>query len=255
MNISDQELEIFSRNLILKEFNAKSFKNLQNQKISIVGMGGIGCPASLYLVATGIKKLKVIDGDIIEKTNLNRQLLYSLKNIGESKTKIAKKKLSGINPECHITSIPYNINSTNISKYLKGSSLVIDSTDNWNTMTLINEFCVKNSIPLISSSAIGFDSQVILFKNKKNQHLCLECIFPDNDETNLPRCDTVGIIGTAAGIAGLIVAQKTINFFLGNQSNDKCITMFNTKSLKIDRLSLKKNNNCRLLKKNSTNKH
>ena len=255
MNVSEQELEIFSRNLILKEFDEKSFKNLQNKKISVVGMGGIGCPASLYLVATGIKKLNLIDGDNIEKTNLNRQLLYSIKNIGEYKTKIAKKRLKDINPECQISSIPYNINSKNISKYLKDSSLVIDTTDNWNTMILINEFCVKNSIPLISSSAIGFDSQVILFKNKLNQHLCLECIFPNNDETNLPRCDTVGIIGTAAGIAGLIVAQKTINFFLGNQTSDTFITMFNTKSLKIDSLTLKKNNNCRLLKINSPNKH
>ena len=94
MNISEQELQIFSRHLILKEFDEKLFENLQNQKITIIGLGGIGCPASQYLVATGIKMLKLIDGDSIQKTNLNRQLLYSIDDIGKSKTVIAKKKIT-----------------------------------------------------------------------------------------------------------------------------------------------------------------
>ena len=85
MNISEQELQIFSRHLILKEFNEKSFKFLQKQKITIIGLGGIGCPAAQYLVSAGIKKIKLIDGDIIQKTNLNRQILYSIKDIGKSK--------------------------------------------------------------------------------------------------------------------------------------------------------------------------
>ena len=131
MSISEQELQIFSRHLILKEFNEKSFNYLQKQKITIIGLGGIGCPAAQYLVSAGVKKLKLIDGDIVQKTNLNRQILYSIKDIGKSKVKIAKKKLNNINPECNIDVIFSPLESKNINKYLNNSSLIIDATDNW----------------------------------------------------------------------------------------------------------------------------
>ena len=250
MNISEQELQIFSRHLILKEFNEKSFNNLQKQKITIVGLGGIGCPAAQYLISAGIKKIKLIDGDFIQKTNLNRQILYSFKEIGKFKAKIAKKKLSGINPECNIKAISSYIKSNNINKYLNNSSLIIDATDNWKTMTLINKYCVNASIPLVSSSVIGFDSQITLFNNAPKKHLCLQCVFPNKEEIDLARCDSVGVIGTAAGIAGLIVAQKILNFFLENKL-DNFMTMINIKSLKIDNLKIKKNNSCQYFKKNN----
>ena len=165
MNISEQELQIFSRHLILKEFNEKLFNNFQKKKIAIVGVGGIGCPAAQYLVAAGIKILKLIDGDLIQKTNLNRQILYSIYDLGKSKAKTAKKQLYGTNPECKIEAISAHLDSKNINKYLYNSSLVIDATDNWKSMILINQYCVNQSIPLISSSTVGFDSQITLFNN------------------------------------------------------------------------------------------
>ena len=250
MNISQQELQIFSRHLILKEFNEKLFNNFQKKKITIVGLGGIGCPAAQYLVAAGIKILKLIDGDEIQKSNLNRQILYSISDIGKLKTKISKKKLQGLNPECNIKTIPAYIDSKNINKCLRNSSLVIDATDNWKSMILINEYCVSQSIPLISSSAVGFDSQITLFNNLPTEHLCLQCIFTNKKEPGLARCDSVGILGTATGIAGLIVAQKTINFFLEKKLYN-IMTMVNLKNLKIDNLKIKKNDKCQYLKKNN----
>ena len=249
MTISEQELQIFSRHLILKEFNEKFFQNLQQQKIIIVGLGGIGCPAAQYLVASGIKQLKLIDSDVIQINNLNRQILYSIKDIGKLKSKTAKKKLLNINPECNIIALSNYLDENNISDYLKDCSLIIDATDNWKSMILINKYCVNHSIPLISSSVVGFDSQVILFKNSPEDHLCLQCIFPNNQEPNLARCDSVGVLGTATGIAGLIVAQKTINYFLEKKIDDKHITMVNTKSLKIEKMRIKKNLDCQCLQK------
>ena len=250
MNISEQELQIFSRHLILKEFNEKLFNNLQKKKITIVGLGGIGCPAAQYLVAAGIKILKLIDGDLIQKTNLNRQILYSIYDIGKSKAKTAKKKLHGTNPECKIDTISTHLDSKNINKYLYNSSLVIDATDNWRSMILINQYCVNQSIPLISSSTVGFDSQITLFNNLSTEHLCLQCIFPYNKEPNLARCDSVGVLGTATGMAGLVVAQKTINFFLEKRL-DNIMTLVNVKTFKIDNLKIKKNVKCQYLEKNN----
>ena len=247
MSISEQELEIFSRHLILKEFNEKSFNNLQQQKVTIVGLGGIGCPAAQYLVSAGIKKLKLIDADFIQKNNLNRQILYSIKDVGNYKSETAKKKLLNINPNCNINALSYYLDSKNIDKFLKDSSLVIDATDNWKSMILINKYCVNHSIPLISSSVVGFDSQVTLYKNSPDEHLCLQCLFPNNKEPDLSRCESVGVLGTATGIAGLIVAQKTINLFIEKKKDDNYITMVNIKSLEISNIKIKKNVNCQCL--------
>ena len=111
-------------------------------------------------------------------------------------------------------------------------------------MALINNYCVKNSIPLLSSSVIGYDGQVILFKNKKKHHLCLNCLFPNQNEPNLPRCDTVGVLGTAAGLTGLISAQLIINFFIKNHENIEKLIMINSKLMRIDYISVKQNENC-----------
>jgi len=249
MKISEQELKIFSRHLILKEFNEKFFNKLQKQSVTIVGLGGVGCCIAQYLVATGIKKLKLIDGDKIDKTNLNRQILYSIQDIGKLKTEISKKKLLGINPECKITTINKFLNSKNLDNYLNKSSIIIDATDNWKSMLLTNKYCVKKSKPLISCSVLGFDGQVILFKNRLKKHLCLQCIFPNKNEPDLARCETVGILGTAAGMTALIATQKLINFFLPKKNNKDYITMINLKTLLIDHILIKKNISCQYLKK------
>lgn len=251
MNISNQELNLFARQLILKEFNEKVFEKIQSQHVTLVGLGGIGCPAAQYLLATGVKKITLIDGDIVQLSNLNRQILYSINDIGKKKVDVAKIKLQGINPNCQIVNIPTKLTEDNLHNSLMKSSLVIDTTDNWSSMLLINEYCVQNFIPLISSSVVGYDGQVILFKNKKNHHLCLNCIYPNKDEPDIARCDRVGILGTTAGLTGLTVAQTVINFFTNSYENFNKLIMINSKTLKIDHIKVKENIKCICNKTNS----
>ena len=144
----------------------------------------------------------------------------------------------------NINIISTMLSEKNIFQHLSNASLVIDTTDNWRSMVLINEYCVKNSIPLLSCSVIGYDGQIILFKNKKRRHLCLNCIYLNQNEPNLPRCDTIGVLGTAAGLTGLNAAQLTINFFTNNHENIEKLIMINSKSMKIDHIKIKENNNC-----------
>ena len=213
-NYSEEEYEIFSRQFILNDFSEENLKRLSNIKIGIVGMGGIGCPLSQYLVSSGIKDILLVDGDIIEKSNLNRQILFNLNDIGKKKVDVAKDKLKFINTECNINTIAENINSLNLN-FLKEYSIVVDATDDWLTSKLLNEYCLKNSINFLYSSALRYDLQIILFNNSnKNNHLCLNCIFPNKDNVDLPRCSVVGISGISAGLTGLIAAQKIINFYL-----------------------------------------
>ena len=168
MIITEKELQIFSRQLILKDFSEKDFNFIQQQHVILIGVGGLGCPIAQYLISTGIKHLTLIDNDNIQLSNLNRQILYNQCDLGKKKVEVAKEKLLLINKKNNINAIANMLSKENISKHLSNASLVIDTTDNWQTMLLINEYCVKNSIPLLSCSVIGYDGQVILFKNKKN---------------------------------------------------------------------------------------
>jgi molybdopterin/thiamine biosynthesis adenylyltransferase len=245
MTINEEELEIFSRQLILSEFSYKKFNKLQNKVVSIIGIGGIGCPLAQYLIACGIKNLNIFDHDVVSKNNLNRQTLYALDDIGKKKVNVAKKKLVKINPNTNINNFDMKINNLSL-KYLKKSSIIIDASDNWNTMRLINEYSVKYNIPLISASAIGFDIQIILFENKKNKHLCLECIFPNKEDPDLPRCDTVGILGTVTGLAGLICAQKTINYLMNFNNDNSLLTLIDCKKIAFNNILIKTNTKCNL---------
>lgn len=247
MTYTDYEYEIFSRQFILKVFSEQNVEKLEKSKISIIGIGGIGCPLAIYLVSSGLKYIQLIDGDIIEKSNLNRQILFTSDDIGQKKVTIAKKKLLKINPNCQIKIIDENLNKSNINN-LCNSSIIIDTSDSWETMKIVNEYCVKESIPLVSSSVVGFDVEVALFENKKNHHLCLNCLFPNKNDIDLPRCDTVGVSGIAAGMAGLLAAQKTINFLINLNQKSNILSLLNVLKEDLQNINLKNNSKCYLNK-------
>tara|TARA_B100001057_G_scaffold84095_1_gene79911 strand:- start:10174 stop:10920 length:747 start_codon:yes stop_codon:yes gene_type:complete len=242
----EKEYDLFSRLFILKEFSEKKLDILSKQKISIVGIGGIGCPLSLYLISSGIKSLLLVDGDTIEKSNLNRQILFNNDDINKKKVKVAKKKLNKINPFSKIKIFDKNINSNNVN-ILSDSSIIIDAADDWKTSKLLNEFCVKNSINFVFSSVVRYDIQTVLFDNKaKDNHICLNCLFPNKNEVELPRCETVGISSISAGLAGLITAQKVINFILSLRKEAGLLTISDGKYLNIDNIVVNGNHNCYL---------
>ena len=139
---SEKEYEIFSRLFILKEFSEENIEKLSKINVGIVGVGGIGCPLSQYLINSGVKNLTLIDGDTIEKNNLNRQILYNINDIGEKKVKVAKNKLELINSNCKIKTVDTNINNKNIN-YLSNCSIIVDATDDWETSRLLNQYCVE----------------------------------------------------------------------------------------------------------------
>ena len=243
---SDIEYKIFSRLFILKEFSEKNLKKLANVNIGIVGMGGIGCPLSLYLVNSGLKQLTLIDGDSIEESNLNRQILFDINDLGKKKVTVAKNKLIKINSNCKINIEDKHLSKKNIVS-LSNCSIIVDATDNWNTSKLLNKFCLENSINFLFASVIKHDLQIILFEHKnKNEHLCLNCLFPNKDDVDLPRCETVGISGISAGLAGLIAAQKIINFTLNLRDETNILTISDVKKLSIENIIVKSKHECDL---------
>tara|TARA_Y100000996_G_scaffold375715_1_gene326652 strand:- start:858 stop:1604 length:747 start_codon:yes stop_codon:yes gene_type:complete len=241
----DKQLEIFSRQLMLKDFNEKNFKKIQSKHIVIIGLGGIGCPLAQYLVSSGIRKITMIDHDKVSLSNLNRQILFSTNDLGRLKTKVAYERLKNINPKSKIEIISKKITKNNINNMLNKNTIIVDATDNWKTMNIINNFCVKNFIPLLSTSVVGYDGQIILLKNNKKHHLCLNCIFPSKNEPELARCETVGVLGIAAGLVGIISAQMIINYIINYNSLNEKLLLINSKSMKIEEIKVKKNKFCR----------
>ena len=198
------------------------------------------------MVNSGIKKLLLVDGDIVEKSNLNRQTLFNLNDIGKKKVEVAKDKLKLINTECEINVIDKKIDTSNLNS-LNKCSIIVDAADDWLTSKILNEYCLKNSINFLYSSVIKHDLQIILFENTNlKNHLCLNCIFPNKDDANLPRCSTIGISGISAGLAGLIAAQKIINFYLNLEDETNKMTIFDGKKLSIDNIIIKSKHNCYL---------
>ena len=245
-NYSGKEYEIFSRLFILNEFSEENLKILSKIKIGIVGIGGIGCPLSQYLVSSGVKELLLVDGDIIEKSNLNRQILFNLNDIGRKKVEVAKHKLKLINTECKIDIIDVNVSSSNLNS-LNDCNIIVDATDDWFTSKLLNEYCIKHSINFLYSSALRHDLQIILFNNEnKDNHICLNCIFPNRNDVDLPRCSVVGISGISAGLAGLVAAQKIINFSLNLRDETNIMTISDGKNLNFDKIIIKSKDDCYL---------
>ena len=244
MTYSDLEYEIFSRQFILKNFSEQNILKLSTSKITIIGLGGIGCPLIQYMVSSGIKNLKIFDGDKVEKSNLGRQILYGLEDLGKYKVITAKEKLLKTNPNCKIEIYSEHLSNKNINHIIE-SDIIIDATDDWQTSKLVNQFCVKKSINYIFSSAINFDIQICLFKNK-NKHICLNCLFPNKEIPELPRCETVGISSICAGLAGLITAQKTINTILNTKDENNILTLINSNNFSINNVNVKNNTNCLL---------
>jgi len=244
MSYSNLEYEIFSRQFILQNFNEENLIKLNKAKITIIGLGGIACPLAQYLVSTGVKNLTFFDGDMIEKSNLARQILFTLEDVGKYKAVVAKQKLLKTNPNCNITTYSQYLKKENLN-FLMNADLIIDATDDWSTSKLINEFCLQNAKKYIFSSAINYNIQICLFENKKN-HVCLNCLFPNEEDADLARCETVGISSICAGIAGLVTAQKTINTLLNTKDENNILTMIDSSNLSISNIKIKNNINCKL---------
>jgi molybdopterin/thiamine biosynthesis adenylyltransferase len=242
MSYSDLEYEIFSRQFILQNFNEENILKLNKAKIAIIGLGGIGCPLAQYLVSSSVKNLTFFDGDMIEKSNLARQILYTLEDVGKYKSLVAREKLLTTNPNSNITAYSKFLKKENLNLLLE-SDIIIDATDDWYTSKLINKFCLQKSLIYIFSSAINYNIQICLFDNKKN-HVCLNCLFPNEEDADLARCDTVGISSICAGIAGLVTAQKTINTLLNTKDENNILTLINTSDFSISNINIKNNVNC-----------
>ncbi len=214
MDLTEEQIERYSRQIVLKEIGGIGQNKLLNSKVTIVGAGGLGSPVAYYLTAAGIGNIKIIDFDVVELSNLHRQILHFNTDIKKKKTQSAYEKLHNLNPDVNIEILNKRLIPSNIKGLLKNSDFVIDGTDNILTKMLINDACVNLKIPFVIAGVIRFNGQMITVI-PSNKTACYRCVFGDITESNpLMSCAQAGVIGLIPGIVGCIEANEAIKYLL-----------------------------------------
>ena len=233
-----------SRHLLLDEFNEDSINFLLESRILIVGAGGLGCPAALYLATAGVKNIRWVDPDKVEISNLPRQILFSENDLNVPKVIVGKRILNKIVPAVDIDAIEEKADETNLNKLMSGCNIVLDCTDRFKTRHLINKYCVKNKIPLVIGSAVGWSGQLMVVNSSKQNTACYACVFEENQEFTDDPCGAFGIFSPLVGTVGLLQAGEAIKTLLEiNQTTGKLL-LLNALSLNFDRINLTKNTKC-----------
>lgn len=204
-----QERQYFDRHIKLKDFGEAAQNKLFNARVLVVGAGGLGCPLLQYLVTAGIKTLGIVDGDNISASNLHRQILYTLQDVGFSKVEIASKKLMSLQPFVHIETHNFYLNSQNILKIFSKYDIIVDGTDNFATRFLINDACVILGKPLVSGAINDYTGQLSVFNYKGGP--TYRCLFPEEPlDEDCTSCSVNGVLNVLPGLIALYMANEVI---------------------------------------------
>ena len=233
-----------SRHLLLNEFDEDSLKFLLESRVLIVGAGGLGCPAALYLATAGVKTIRWVDPDKVDVSNLPRQILFSENDLNVPKVTVGKKMLNRIVPAVNVDAIEEKADETNLTKLISGCNIVLDCTDQFKSRHLINKYCVINKIPLVIGSAIGWSGQLMVVNSLEQNTACYACVFEENQEFIDDSCGAFGIFSPLVGTVGLLQAGEAIKTLLKINETTGKLLLLNALSLNFDRINLTKNINC-----------
>ncbi len=247
---SNAEIERYSRHLIMPEVAMAGQKKLRDAKVLLVGMGGLGAPASMYLAAAGVGCMGMVDFDVVDCTNLQRQIIYSTEDVGRSKLQAAAERLHGINPYLKIDAYETRLTSENALDILEKYDIIIDGTDNFPTRYLVNDACVLLGKPNVYGSIFRFEGQASVFYAKEGP--CYRCLYPEPPPPGLvPSCAEGGVLGVLPGNVGLIQATETVKLILEKgESLIGRLLLFDALAMKYRELKLKKDPNCPLCGEN-----
>lgn len=211
--LSKNELLRYSRQMALPQIGLKGQERLQQAKVMIIGLGGLGSPASIYLAAAGVGELILVDHDHVELSNLQRQIVHSTAHIGEQKVISAKKHLEALNPEINIKTVEYAFPSEALRAQMQEVDIVVDASDNFSTRFQINTACLVTKTPLVSAGAIRHEAQISLYDANKPDSPCYQCIYEEQPQ-NIASCRTAGVIPPLLGLAGSMQALETIKYLV-----------------------------------------
>ena len=251
-DLSPGEIRQYSRHLILPEVGTVGQKKLKAARVLMIGAGGLGSPLGLYLAAAGVGKLGIVDFDVVDESNLHRQVLFGHSAVGRPKIQAATERLRDVNP--HIEIVPYEtrLDSSNALELFKDYDIIVDGTDNFPTRYLVNDACVLLGKPNVYGSIFRFEGQVSVFWGARGP--CYRCLFPEPPPAGLvPSCAEGGVLGVLPGIIGSLQANEVIKLIVG--AGDPLIgrlVLFDALKLKFRELKLRKSPDCPVCSENPT---
>jgi adenylyltransferase/sulfurtransferase len=248
-----EQVQRYARHLILPEVGGAGQRKLLNTSVLLLGAGGLGSPAAMYLAAAGVGKLGILDFDAVDASNLQRQLLHGVEDLGRPKVDSAEDTLQGLNPDVQVVKHPVHVNSENAFEIFRPYDLIVDGTDNFPTRYLANDAAYLLGKPLVYGAIYRFEGQMTVF-DAAHGHGCYRCLFPTPPPPGaVPSCAEAGVFGVLPGIIGSLMAFETIKYVLGiGDSLVGRLLVFEGMDMSFRTLNLRRNPECPLCGENPT---
>ena len=252
MDFDEKQMERYSRNMIMPDMGIEGQRKISKSRVLVIGTGGLGSPALLYLAAAGVGTLGLVDCDVVELSNLQRQVIHFTNDIDKAKVESAKEKITQLNPDVSVNTYLEIADSTNILEMIKNYDFIIDGTDNFSAKFLINDACVMTGKPFSHAGVLQLDGQTLTVI--PGTSACFRCLFPEPPPPgSTPTCSQAGILGTVAGIFGLLQATEALKYIVGTGDLlTNRLMIFNAAEMKFMDVSVNKNENCPVCGKDPT---
>jgi molybdopterin/thiamine biosynthesis adenylyltransferase len=204
--VNDDQLLRYSRHILLDDVGIEGQQRLVDSHVLIVGAGGLGSPVAMYLAASGVGNITIADHDVVDLTNLQRQIAHTTARVGQSK--VASQAMLALNPEVRVTAVPYKLDANQLDALVPTVAVVVDCCDNFPTRQAVNAACVKHQVPLVSGAAIRMDGQLSVYDARNDTSPCYACIFPPDQAPEEVMCSTMGVLAPLVGVIGTMQAME-----------------------------------------------
>ncbi len=252
LSFTEEQIIRYSRHIILPEVGGEGQKKINEGKVLVIGTGGLGSPVAFYLAAAGVGTLGIIDDDVVDLSNLQRQILHSTKDIGRPKVESAEEKLKALNPDIDVVVYRERLTSRNMMEIISGYDVIVDGTDNFSTRFVTNDACVMAGKPFVHGGILKFSGQAMTIVPGEGP--CFRCIFKEPPQQgSVPSCSQAGVLGVLAGTIGVIQATEVLKYLLGKGELlvGRLLT-YDALAMKFREVQVKKNPSCPICGENPT---
>lgn len=243
--MNDEQLLRYSRHILLDELGIEGQQRLLDSHALIVGAGGLGSPVAMYLAAAGVGHITIADHDVVDLTNLQRQIAHTITRVGQAKVASATQAMHALNPEVRVTALAHKLCAAELDTLLPTVQVVVDCCDNFATRQAVNAACVKHRVPLVSGAAIRMDAQLAVYDARDAQSPCYACVFPPDQAPEEVQCATLGVLAPLVGVVGSLQAMEAVKLLagLGSRLTGR-LQMLDGRRLEWNEVRLQRNPSC-----------
>ena len=243
--MNDDQLLRYSRHILLDDVGIEGQQRLVDSHVLVVGAGGLGSPVALYLAASGVGHITIADHDVVDLTNLQRQIAHTTARVGHPKVESAAQAMSDLNPEVRVTALAHKLDAAQLNTLVPTVTVVVDCCDNFETRQAVNAACVKHQVPLVSGAAIRMDGQLAVYDARDDKSPCYACIFPPDQAPEEVLCATMGVLAPLVGVIGTMQALETVKLITGMGSRlTGRLQMLDGRAMEWNEVRLQRNASC-----------